>query len=114
MSLEEKETVKSQIELYKDIRPLIQFGEFFRILSPFEGNEAAWAFVSDDQSEAVLAFFRVLSQPAERVPILKCKGLNPVYLYRHHETDKVYGGDELMYAGLTLPKIDLFILHANR
>ncbi|MNT14933.1 Melibiase [compost metagenome] len=106
MSPQEKITVKSQIALYKEIRHLIQFGEFYRILSPFEGNETAWSFVSDDQSEAVLAFFRVLSQPGERVPILKCKGLNPDYLYCHRETGKVYGGDELMYAGLTLPSIN--------
>lgn len=105
MSPQEKIAIKSQVALYKAIRPLIQFGEFYRILSPFEGNEVAWAFVSDDQSEAVLAFFRVLSQPGERVPILKCKGLNSRYLYRHHETGKIYGGDELMYAGLTLPRI---------
>ncbi|AIQ48657.1 alpha-galactosidase [Paenibacillus sp. FSL R7-0273] len=103
LSPEEKIHVKSQVALYKEIRPLIQFGDFYRILSPFEGNETAWAFVSADQSEAVLAFFRVLSQPGERVPILKCKGLNPAYVYRHHETCQVYGGDELMYAGLTLP-----------
>ncbi len=102
---EEKETVKAQIALYKEIRPLIQFGTFYRILSPFEGNEAAWTFVAGDKSEAVLAFFRVLSQPGERVQILKCKGLEPSYLYRHAETDQVYGGDELMYAGLTLPRI---------
>ncbi|UQZ32835.1 alpha-galactosidase [Paenibacillus sp. PK3_47] len=106
LSPEEKISVKSQVALYKEIRPLIQFGEFYRILSPFEGNETAWAFVSAGQNEAVLAFFRVLSQPAERVPILKCKGLNPTYVYRHHETGRIYGGDELMYAGLTLPAIN--------
>ncbi|ANS73343.1 alpha-galactosidase [Paenibacillus yonginensis] len=103
---EEKQTVKAQVALYKEVRELIQFGTFYRILNPFEGNEAAWTFVSEQQDEAVLAFFRVLSQPNERVQILRTKGLNPNYLYRHLETGRVYGGDELMYNGITLPRLE--------
>ncbi|GGA27078.1 alpha-galactosidase [Paenibacillus physcomitrellae] len=103
---EEKQTVKEQIALYKEVRELIQFGTFYRILNPFEGNEAAWTFVSEQQDEAVLAFFRVLSQPNERIQILRTKGLNPNYLYRHLDTGRVYGGDELMYNGITLPRLE--------
>src|SRR5690606_8887033 len=33
---EEKEVVKAQIALYKDVRHLVQFGDFYRLLSPFE------------------------------------------------------------------------------
>ncbi|CAM3042744.1 alpha-galactosidase [Paenibacillus sediminis] len=102
---EEKKTVKEQVKLYKEIRPLIQFGDFYRILSPFEGNETAWAFVSQDQAEAVLCYFKVLSQPAEPVRILKCRGLNPDFLYQHLDTGEVFGGDELMNAGLTIPEL---------
>lgn len=105
LSEEEKQRVKQQVALYKEIRPLIQFGTFYRILSPFEGNETAWTFVSEDQSEAVVCYFRVLSQPAEPVRILKCRGLNPDALYRHVDTGEIYGGDELMNVGITIPQL---------
>lgn len=99
----EKELVKKQISLYKEIRPLIQFGRFHRIVSPFDGNEAAWSFVSRDQTEVVLSYFTVLSQPAAPVQTVKCKGLNPEFIYENIETGEVFGGDELMHAGITFP-----------
>src|SRR5690606_37870084 len=34
---EEKAAVTEQVKLYKDIRPLVQFGDFYRLASPFEG-----------------------------------------------------------------------------
>ncbi|MCP3763517.1 alpha-galactosidase [Domibacillus sp. A3M-37] len=36
---DEKEEVKRQVAQYKKIRPLIQFGDFYRLLSPFDGNK---------------------------------------------------------------------------
>ncbi len=102
---EEKEIVKQQIALYKEIRPLVQFGRFHRIISPFEGNEAAWSFVSEDQSEAILSYFKVLSQPASPVRTIKFKGLHPEYFYENIETGELFGGDELMHVGITLPGI---------
>lgn len=102
---EEQEIVKDQVSLYKEIRPIIQFGNFYRILSPFEGNETAWNFVSDDQSEIIVNYFVVLSQPAAAIRILKLKGLNPDFQYKNIETGEIYGGDELMNVGITIPWI---------
>ncbi|MGF9697289.1 alpha-galactosidase [Paenibacillus sp. MABNR03] len=101
---QEKESVKQQIALYKEIRPLIQFGRFHRIVSPFDSNEAAWSFVSRDQTEVVLSYFTVLSQPAAPVQTVKCKGLNPEFIYKNIETGELFGGDELMHVGLTFPR----------
>ncbi|MBM4763540.1 alpha-galactosidase [Bacillus sp. B15-48] len=100
----EKELIKQQIVYYKEIRHIIQFGHFYRILSPFSGNEAAWMFVSEDQSEAVVGYFKILSQPAPPIRILKLKGLHEDFLYQHVDNGKVYGGDELMNVGLTIPR----------
>ncbi|WP_336757808.1 alpha-galactosidase [Paenibacillus sp. USHLN196] len=100
----EKESVKQQIALYKEIRSLIQFGRFHRIVSPFDGNEAAWSFVSKDQTEFALSYFTVLSQPAAPVQTVKCKGLNPEFIYENIETGELFGGDELMNVGLTFPR----------
>jgi len=102
---QEKELVKQQVNLYKDIRNIIQFGSFYRIFNPFDGNEAAWNFVSKDQSEAVASYFKILSQPAAPIRTIKFKGLHPDYVYKNVETGELFGGDELMNVGITLPRI---------
>lgn len=102
---EEKGIVKKQVAYYKDIRHLVQFGEFYRLISPFEGNEAAWMFVSEDQTEALVAYFNILAQPNPPMKKLRLKGLNPVINYRLMDTDKIYGGDELMFIGLNIPEL---------
>jgi alpha-galactosidase len=100
---EEKNVVKQQVALYKEIRSLVQFGNFYRLLSPFEGDEAAWMIVAEDQSEAVIAYFRVLAEPNDPLARLKLKGLDANKDYLLVEDGQTYGGDHLMYAGLTLP-----------
>lgn len=105
LSAEEKEVVRKQVTDYKLIRPLIQYGDFFRILNPFERNDASWMFVSPDKSEAILGYFRVLAQPNDAFHNLKCKGLDPNALYKHEESGEVFGGDELMNVGLSLPQL---------
>lgn len=99
---EEKETVKAQVALYKDVRHLVQFGDFYRLLSPFEGNDTAWMFVSKDQSEAFVVYASVLQEPNPPLNRFRLKGLDPKRDYRLEQT--VYGGDELMYAGLATPQ----------
>ena len=105
LSLEEKKIIKEQVSFYKEIRNIIQFGRFHRILSPFEFNEAAWNFVSKNQEEFVAFYFKILSEPGTSIRILKFKGLNPDYLYKNLETSEVFGGDELMNVGITIPRV---------
>jgi len=99
----EKERVREQVRLYKEIRPLVQQGDMYRLKSPFEGNEAAWMFVSEDRREAVVFWFRVLAQPNAPLGTLKLKGLDPNLDYGLVDTRHVYGGDVLMNAGIALP-----------
>ncbi len=102
---DEKEAVKDQIELYKEIRSLVQFGDFYRLLSPFEGEETAWMIVAEDKSEAMVAYFRVLAEPNDPLNRLKLKGLDPNRDYTIVEDGNTYGGDHLMYAGLVIPEL---------
>ena len=71
---EEKEIVKKQISTYKEIRSLIQFGDFYRLKSPFEGNETAWLFSNKNKTEVMVYYFRVLAEPAAPFAVLKVKG----------------------------------------
>ncbi|XJZ27990.1 alpha-galactosidase [Bacillota bacterium Lsc_1132] len=104
LSAKEKGEIKEQVRLYKDIRPLVQFGVFYRLLSPFEGNQAAWMFVAADQSEAVVCWYQVFAEPNAPLVYLRLKGLNPDALYEHLDTRNVFGGDELMYTGMAIPR----------
>ncbi|KGE19297.1 alpha-galactosidase [Paenibacillus wynnii] len=100
---EEKELVKEQVANYKEIRSLVQQGNLYRLQSPFEGNETAWMFVSDDQREALVYYFRVMAVPNPPRRILKLSGLDPSLDYTLEGSGEVYGGDRLMQAGLSLP-----------
>ena len=101
----EKEQIKNQITLYKEIRPIIQFGTYYRLLNPFMENQAAWQFVSQDLSETVVMYFRIMAQPAEPFRILRLKGLDSEKIYEDHHSSLFYGGDELMFAGLSIPEM---------
>lgn len=103
MSDEEKEQVKEQIRDYHLIADTVRMGDFYRLLSPFEGNFAAWMVVSPDKREAVVSFFIKLAQPLAPMKILKLKGLDPEALYCI-DGGKTYSGAELMNIGLLLPR----------
>ena len=124
---EERREVKEQIELYKKIRPTMQRGSFYRLMTPFAGtkNETAWQFVSQDGSRVVLLYFKTLAEPAAPIRLLKLTELDPEAEYEIIEylpakrtsmdfggepamdiKGKRFYGDELMYSGLTVEKID--------
>jgi alpha-galactosidase len=106
LTVEEKELVKKQVAEYKEVRELVQQGEFYRLVSPFEGNnDTAWMVVSEDKKEAYVGFYKVLTEPNAPYYTLTLKGLDPEKNYRIKGMDKIYGGDELMYVGLNLPKL---------
>ncbi|WP_332629991.1 alpha-galactosidase [Halalkalibacter flavus] len=105
MTEEEQQIVVDQVEYYKEIRPLIQFGDFYRLLSPFEGNYTAWMFVSEDKSEAVFAHFRVLDEANSAFVSVKLQGLDPNKKYMIAELGESYYGDELMNVGINIPKV---------
>jgi alpha-galactosidase len=100
---DEKEIVKKQVSRYKEIRQLIQFGDFYRLQSPFDGNETAWLFTTKDKTEAIVYYFRILAEPAAPTTGLRLKGIDSTKQYQVVGTEKVYGGDELSYVGLSIP-----------
>lgn len=101
LSKEEKEEISKQASLYKEIRPIIQFGRQYRLINPVEEtNEVAVEFVKDDR--ILVTYVRKLSTIEEIETTLKLKGLEEESIYRLHGTNKVYSGAELMYAGLTI------------
>lgn len=103
---EEKETVKRQIATYKQIRGLVQQGDLYRLKSPFEGNESAWMFVSEDKEEALVYAFQVMAVPNAPLRTVRLGGLDPELEYEVESSisgeKSIYGGDRLMQLGLPL------------
>ncbi|MFW5718928.1 MAG: alpha-galactosidase [Halanaerobium sp.] len=102
---EEIMAVKDQVNNYKEIRSLVQFGNFYRLRSPFEGNFTAWSYVADNQQEVLAAFYQVLAAPNPREERLKLKGLNAEADYKEIQSGEIYGGDELMNYGIRVPQL---------
>lgn len=110
MQEEELQKVKKQIAFMKEYRDLIQIdGDFYRILSPFEGNETAWMVVSQDKKKAVAAFYQRLNKVNASWLRFKLRGLSPDWLYEvfcdgMEETRCIRTGSELMYAGIPIDR----------
>lgn len=103
LSSEETELVRSRTAFAKQHRRLIMTGDFYRLLSPFQGNDAAWMVVSEDQTEALAGFYRILRIPNGGRTRLRLAGLDPDKNYYLDSDDSVfYGGDELMNAGMVI------------
>lgn len=99
---EEKEEVKHQISFMKEYRQLLQFGTFYRLLSPFESNRVSWMVVSKDMKTAIVGVYKIMQDvmgPFERVHL---KGLDESLLYHVDLLQQDVYGDELMYAGLSV------------
>lgn len=102
MTEEECGEIKKQIAFMKEYRELIQFGRFYRLLSPFEGNVTAWMVVSEDKSQALAGYYRVLQPVNTGYQRLKLQGLEPEKLYRITGMEETVYGDELLQAGLVV------------
>lgn len=102
LAAEEQEEVKEQIKFMKQYREVIQFGTFYRLNSPFNGNVTSWMVVSEDKKTAIVGWYRVLNGinlPYSRVQL---QGLNSDYCYETVGTQECHFGDELMNIGLII------------
>jgi alpha-galactosidase len=105
MSQEDKDQVKEQVACYKEIRKLVQYGNFYRLKSPIETNQAAWMFVSDDKRDVCVMTFQVLAFAQPCLTKTKLFGLDPELEYENLETHEIFGGDELMELGFYDPVV---------
>ena len=123
LSEEDKAEIREQIACYKKMRSLLQFGELYRLQSPLEGNETAWMIVSEDRREAWVTYVSVLARPNPANRWLHLAGLDEQKDYavacvlapgrntapdipeswKVQKTSEIYGGDELLHAGLNIP-----------
>ena len=115
MSDDEKELCRKAIAEYKQIRPIVQFGNLYRLVSPYDKKGlASLMYVNDEQSKAVWYWWKTESFQNEHLPRVKMAGLNPTRMYKVHELNRIdlqpldcegksFTGAYLMNHGLDVP-----------
>lgn len=97
MKKEELEAVKAQIELYKQWREVLQFGDFYRGRSfagedggEQAGNVTEWTCVSPDKKRAVGLLFQKLAVPNSPYGCYRARGLEEEVCYRFYNRSLKY------------------------
>lgn len=102
LSDEEKLEMKNQVQTYKELRKFVPSANMYRLISPFENDNASWMFVSEDENDVFLAYFQINAGVNRELKRVKLQGLDEASDYEDVETGKVYHGDELMSVGLSV------------
>ena len=115
MTDEEKALCRKAISEYKEIRPVVQFGDIYRLVSPFDKKGvASMMYVDDKQDRAVFYWWKTEQFHNEHLPRIKMAGLDANRRYKVHELNRIdkspmycegktYSGHYLMTQGLEMP-----------
>ncbi|MBQ7383286.1 MAG: alpha-galactosidase [Clostridia bacterium] len=99
---EEKEIVKTQCDDYRKYYNVINYGELYRLISPWSNRRrCAWMYVSEDKSEALVTYVIIRCGVYERY-YLRLAGLDPNKRYLNEQTGQVLTGKAWMNAGICL------------
>ncbi|MCI2048521.1 MAG: alpha-galactosidase [Lachnospiraceae bacterium] len=114
MDPEERSRIPGQTRKYHRFHSLIAEGDYYRVHS---WNDSApydcWIVVSKDREQALVTFVQVLGRPNAKRYILPLCGLDPEAEYEMEDVAEnaqagVFGGDELMQCGFTVPMLGDF------
>ena len=80
-----KKKLSAQIGLYKKLREVLQFGQFYRVRS---GNVHEWVCVSPDKKQAVGMMLQELVQPNTQAERFFARGLDPEKTYHFYNVSQ--------------------------
>lgn len=115
MTAWEKNLCKKAIAEYKEIRPVVQLGDIYRLLSPYDKRGvASLMYVDEAKDKAVFYWWKTENFQNEHLPRVRMAGLNPNKLYTVRELNRIdnnpldcegksYSGAYLMSQGLDMP-----------
>lgn len=115
MTEAEKALCRTAIGEYKQIRPVVQQGDLYRLLSPYDHlGAASLMYVSSDKDKAVFYWWKTEHFVNQHLPRVPMAGLDADKLYRIHELNRIdirplsfegktFSGAYLMANGLELP-----------
>lgn len=88
MSPEDKEFSKKAIQEYYGIRGIVQFGDLYRLLSPYTNTRTALMYVAENKNEAVLFTYLLKKTITGNAQPLILNGLDPQKVYTATEVNK--------------------------
>ena len=100
---EREEILKVTDVYHKYHNEVIQNGDLYRLISPFETNHMAMMSVSKDKSKAIVLFANLLKE-RNCYRYLKLQGLDPNKNYINNYDNKVHSGEYYMELGLNLTR----------
>ena len=115
MTDREKALCRKAIAEYKDIRPVVQFGDIYRLVSPYDGQGvASLMYCSPEKDKAVFYWWKLEYFYNQHFPRVRMAGLNPDAQYKIRELNvidrtplpfegKIFSGRYLMKNGLEIP-----------
>lgn len=115
MTEEEKALCRKAIAEYKEIRPVVQLGDIYRLVSPYDGhNMASMMYVDPSKDKAVFYWWKTETFYDDHLPRVKMAGLDPEKRYKIRELNRIdnqplpyeglsFSGKFLMENGLEIP-----------
>lgn len=125
MTDEEKGIVKQAVSDYKAIRPIVQFGDIYRLVSPYDGKGvASLMYVTPEKDDAVFYWWKTETFMNQQLPRVVMAGLNPDKTYKVTELNRIdneplsfegktFTGKYLMSNGLEIPLTHKVDYHKN-
>ena len=98
LSDDEFKVICEQVKFYKEIRDIVTFGEFYRLLQSDDETYSAWMYVSEDKERAVVSVVSKVVKPNESRKRICLKGLAEDSIYEFENS--VHYGSELMNFGI--------------
>lgn len=115
MTEAEKAQCRKAIAEYKEIRPIVQFGDLYRLVSPYDHKGvASLLYAAPEKDKAVFFWWRTENFRNKQYPRVVMSGLDPDRTYRVREINRIdrkplsfegksFSGRFLMSTGLELP-----------
>ncbi len=101
-SEEERALAKRLIAQYKEIRPIVQDGDLYRLRSPQSHAFSAHMYMTKDRAEGVLFAFRTYIPDPVTLPLLYLRGLDPAARYTVEGIEEIRSGQAWMHVGIQL------------
>ena len=115
MTDDEKTLCRKAIAEYKQIRPIVQFGDIYRLVSPYDKvGLASLMYVDEAKDKSVFFWWKTESFQNEHLPRVKMAGLDANKNYKVRELNRIdlqpmdiegktFSGAYLMNHGLEMP-----------
>lgn len=115
MNDEDKAICRQAINDYKKIRPIVQFGDLYRLQSPYDKKGvASLMYVTPEKDDAVFYWWKIETFMGQQLPRIPMAGLDPDKTYTVTELNRIdneplpyegksFTGRYLMDNGLEMP-----------